>query len=530
MLGGLRDPRLFALGGAAVWAAVWIERPPLGPAAAWLPWLGWACLSALVSPQPWAGLPVLARWSAVLAFASLAAAWTHAERRAWLRAVLAAAVVLGAAAVVTGARRGFGSEMTGLLPPHYNYTAFVLACAGAAAAAWGLHPAAMGGRRAALAGAVLAAVLLILARSRGGLLGLGAAAVVWSMRKWGARALAGLLAAAAVAAVLVLGVGPLRTALTKGARPRGEARPAIWSSAASMASESPWFGEGPGNFLVGFRRRPVEAPNAPARWGLTTPYAHSEPLQAAGETGWVGAVLWLWGFLSVLACLPGGAAAQPEREAAVAAVAAGVPLLLVDNMLQIPALAMLWLSAAACGGLRPAPRRPWPRAAAAAGAFLALAAWIPGALARANPSRAAALFPADSGPREDLAWRAEVRGDAALAERLWSEAERLAPFDAIYPWRRAVLAARAGRWSEAESRAGRAIDLEPRFLRARALRALALAREGRRAEAGVEAGTVRAFLGVGPTLAGDGYEGTVHGFDGPSRRLLIEAEELARAR
>ncbi|PIR18618.1 MAG: hypothetical protein COV48_06490 [Elusimicrobia bacterium CG11_big_fil_rev_8_21_14_0_20_64_6] len=61
-LGGLRDPRLFAVAGAALWAAVWLERPALGPAAAWLPWLGWALLSTLASPQPLAGLPVLARW------------------------------------------------------------------------------------------------------------------------------------------------------------------------------------------------------------------------------------------------------------------------------------------------------------------------------------------------------------------------------------------------------------------------------------------------------------------------------------
>ena len=61
LLGGLRDPRLAALGEAAVFALVWLERPPLGPAGPWLPWLGWAFLSALLSPQPLAALPFLAR-------------------------------------------------------------------------------------------------------------------------------------------------------------------------------------------------------------------------------------------------------------------------------------------------------------------------------------------------------------------------------------------------------------------------------------------------------------------------------------
>ncbi|OGR97939.1 MAG: hypothetical protein A2V88_15055 [Elusimicrobia bacterium RBG_16_66_12] len=140
LLGGLRDPRLFAVGGAAVWAAVWINRPPMGPARPWLPWLGWALLSTFFSASPLSGLPVLARWSAVLAYASLAAAWGEAEREEWVKTLLAAAAALGAAALATGAGRGWRNAMTGLIPPYYNYTVFVLAAATAAAAVWALHP------------------------------------------------------------------------------------------------------------------------------------------------------------------------------------------------------------------------------------------------------------------------------------------------------------------------------------------------------------------------------------------------------
>ncbi|MBI2788394.1 MAG: hypothetical protein HYX59_06880, partial [Elusimicrobia bacterium] len=177
-LGGLRDPRLFAFAGAATWAAVWLERPAVGPAAAWLPWLGWAALSTIVSAQPLAGLPVIARWSAVLACASLAASWNARERADWLKSFLLVASALAVAALLTGSGVGFRNGMTGLMPPYYNYTAFALAAAASACAAWLLHPRGARGRDAASAAGVLALALLclFLARSRGAWLGLGAAA------------------------------------------------------------------------------------------------------------------------------------------------------------------------------------------------------------------------------------------------------------------------------------------------------------------------------------------------------------------
>ncbi|MDE2490769.1 MAG: hypothetical protein KGM24_07965, partial [Elusimicrobia bacterium] len=131
LLGGLRDPRLAAGGEAAVFGLLWLERPPLGPAAAWLPWLGLALLSTLASAEPLAGAPVLARWAAALGFFSLAAAWTAEERADWLKALLAVCAVLAAAALAT-----FGDQMRGLIPPNHNYTAFALSAGAAAGAAW----------------------------------------------------------------------------------------------------------------------------------------------------------------------------------------------------------------------------------------------------------------------------------------------------------------------------------------------------------------------------------------------------------
>ena len=267
LLGGLRDPRLFAVGGAAVWAAVWINRPPMGPARPWLPWLGWALLSTFFSASPLSGLPVLARWSAVLAYASLAAAWGEAEREEWVKTLLAAAAALGAAALATGAGRGWRNAMTGLIPPYYNYTVFVLAAATAAAAVWALHPRGARGadRNAAAAVGLLGLVCILLARSRGGLLGLAAALLVWTWRRWGARTSAAAALGLAGALALGLAVPGCRQAILKNTRTHGEARPAIWKAAVLTAADGPFLGEGPGNFLAGFRRHPAPSPrNGPS--------------------------------------------------------------------------------------------------------------------------------------------------------------------------------------------------------------------------------------------------------------------------
>jgi O-antigen ligase len=533
LLGGLRDPRLFALGGAAVWAAVWGERPPLGPAAAWLPWLAWALLSSVFSASPLSALPVLARWFAALGFMSLAAAWSAREREAWVKTVLIGGAVLAAAALWTGARERFRfrSDMTGLIPPYYNYTAFALSAAGAAAVAWALHP--KGPRGAARAGALalagLALACILLARSRGAALGLGAAALVWSARRWGSRAALVWLLAVGAAGALALSSPALKGALLKSARARGEARPRIWRAAAAVASDSPVLGEGPGNFAAGFRRHLVSVPGSAARGGLSTDYAHSEPLQAAGETGWLGLALWLAALAAGLSALAGRAVEEPAREAAAAAAAAMAAQFLVDDMLQIPGLALLFFSALALAGARPAGGRRWPRAAVAAAAALALGAWIPRALAEGDPARAAALFPTDAYAFEDLAYREEAQGRSAEADAAWTRAAALAPFDAVYPWRSAQLAAARGDWAGAEALNARAAAVEPGFARARLDRAAALARLGRRADARAELLELRARLAAPPAGAAEnGYERTVSEFDAADRAELSRVEAAAR--
>ncbi|MEK7384634.1 MAG: O-antigen ligase family protein [Elusimicrobiota bacterium] len=519
LLGGLRDPRLAALGEAAVFALVWLERPPLGPAGPWLPWLGWAFLSALLSPQPLAALPFLARWSAVLAFASVAAVWGKRERENWLKTVLAATVVLAAAALWTGAPLGFRAGMTGLIPPYYNYTTFAVAAGAAAGAVWALHPATTrpGLRLAGLGVAVLGAACLVLAHARGATLGLIFAAIVWAARRWGAKAgLAALFAAGLAAGAFQARLVPdsWRAAVLRHGGRYKEGRLGIWRRATEMADGKKWLGEGPGNFGAAFRLHPVEAFGGAARWGLDTDYAHSEALQAAAETGWAGLALWLIGLGASLCVLLGRARDEPAREAAAIALAAMAVHLAVDNMLQLPGLAFLFFSAAAVAGAGSCVGPRWPRAVVAAGALLALGAWIPRALADGDPARAAALFPRQSHAREDLAYRAMAAGRLAESDAHWAQAERLAPYDAVYPWRRAQIAAAQGRWDAVESLSARAAVLEPGFLNDRVLRAEALDRLGRSAQAREELGAVlRASSERGEVPASPGYEKAVWDFD-----------------
>ena len=517
LLGGLRESRLAAAAEAFVFAAIWLERPALGPFAAWLPWLVWATLSASLSAQPFAAASFLARWSAVLALFSLTGSWERQERESWLKTMLTVTAIFSAAALWTG-YPDFRAAMTGLLPPYYNYTTFALSAGASAAAVWAFHSRTKPGvlRSAALAVSSLGVVCLLLAHGRGAQVGVLVAAIVWSGRRWGARAGLAGLAALAVAVGVVGAMSPTWRADIShhGSRYEG-ARPDIWRGAARIASDHPLLGVGPGSFGAAFRLHPAEARGlTAARWGMDTDYAHSEPLQVAAETGWMGLILWLGALGASFSFLWGRASEEPAREAAaIAAVAMGVHLL-VDNILQLPGLAMLFFSALAVAGAPTVSERRWPRAAAVAGMILALVSWIPRALADGDPARAAAIYPLDSHPREDLAYRAMAAGKITEADALWAQAEERGPYNAVYPWRRAQIAAAQGRWDAAEKAAARAAELEPFFLNDRVLRAEALAHLNRGGEAREElAGVLRTLQDRGERPAVRGYESTVWDFD-----------------
>jgi predicted Zn-dependent protease len=178
---------------------------------------------------------------------------------------------------------------------------------------------------------------------------------------------------------------------------------------------------------------------------------------------------------------------------------------LVDNFLQIPALAMLFLSALALGASaeeKSAGR--WPASVLACGLALALLGPVPEAVCQ-RLSRAAdqtddagrrldlllskeTLFPADCGFREDAA-RAALElepPDRRTAVAQLISARSLNPTNALYPQMLGQIAADQGRFSEAGADARLALSLEPNYLQARLLLILALKRQGRSQDARAE--------------------------------------------
>lgn len=502
---------LAALGGALV--ALYAAREkmlPLGPAGWWLPWLGWCLVSAGASEQPWAGLAPAAKWGAAVLFYAAASEWDAREREAWTPALLAAGAVLGAAGAWTGLTAGHYSAAHGLLfsgeSRYYGYTAFAVMAAAAAGLGAAGEPAAP--RRLRLAGAaaaVLGLLYLSWARSRGAMLGLLVAAALVAARRHGVKKTAlGLL--------LLLGAALLAPGAAERLLKRDSAtqwgRLDHWRSAAAAASEAPLRGWGPGNYRLGYLRHPVPS-SGPARWLYASDHAHSEPLQAAAETGWAGSVLWALAFALGLTAL-----ARPAPGAAGAAAgpaAAGMSaMLLVDNVLHVPALAFLYFSALACAGEA---RLPWRMRAPRASVLivgLLLAAGPLTALQR-DPSggdtmeervwrhaHAVEFFPADDGLRARLALLYEQGGALRLADASWARAEELSPFNAVYPFRRALLHERAGDWRASERLYARAAGLEPQFRDARLGRAVSLWNLRRSKEAREELAAAKALADPGP--------------------------------
>ena len=106
-------------------------------------------------------------------------------------------------------------------------------------------------------------------------------------------------------------------------------------------------------------------------------------------------------------------------------------------------------------------------------------------------------------------------GKAAEADAYWAAAQRLAPFNAIFPWRRAQIAGAYGSWIDTEALSAHALELEPGFLSARVLRAEALARLGRTPEARAElTEALRRGSLPGPDPS-SGYETVIQSFSWP---------------
>jgi O-antigen ligase len=558
LLGGLRAPLPACAAAAALWAlALASPRWSAAALAPWAPFLAWCAVCAALSAQPLKSSLFLARWGGFAALLLLLPAEADARlRRLWLYGLWLAGAAAALAALWTGGRSlvatGAGNELTGFLPPYYNYTAFVEAAAAAAAIA-----ALVRERREDRGAAVfehsrsglglLAAFLTLMilaARARGAALALAFAVAVTVCRARAWRALAGLAAAGAVAALAATGGNPAR--LLKREHAASFQRPAIWRAAAAIAGERPLLGEGPGNFEHGYLRHRGPADFRGLRFLFSTPYAHSEPLQAAAETGWLGLALLLW---ALWRSRPRGGTWSAEREAALAAACAMLAHGLVDNMTQLAALGFLifaaWLLAGeAAPAASAAPARPAWKAVAAAALLLSLAAWVPQAAvdrARAPAPSAAErlqrlqaavrLFPADAGLRGDLAraWLSQTPPRPDLAWPQLVRARALDPFNALYPGLQAEFARAKGDWAAEEAFARAALELEPNYALARLQLAEARARQGDRETARAELEeTGRRRGAMDPNGCASGYGAEICRVDEP--RLTEVESLLARSR
>lgn len=485
---GLRPPVWAAVGCALMWlAAARFERRPSRQAAAlWLPWLFWVALSTAASAEPLLSLSAAARWLTIgLFYALCRAVMEDEDAKLWSFALIVAALIAAAAALAGGAWLRYhgihpgGEALTGILPPYYNYTVFLEAAGAAAAAALGRWPLAAG-----LTGAIL------LARGRGGLIAvaLGAAVAIWrrGQARKAAPWAAGLsLALAAGCAVVVWRGGNLDYLLKPGTT---LVRPEIWRAAAEAADDHPVLGTGPGLFGLAFLPHNFDSKRGIARYQVSTPYAHSEPMNAAAETGWAGLALLLLAVVGALYAGFRGPAGSPGRDAALCAAVAMSAHMVVDNMLQLPGLAFVWAGCLALaqpkGSSQPA--GPGWRISTLSAAFACLLAFTPlllllrfdlkfaaadASAQRLNIAQAALkVAPADGGWLERAGLTALELGRVPEAQgylRRASQADPKRPFAAL-------ALAETLPCEQALPLAEKALSAEPNFLSARLLRDEAL--------------------------------------------------------
>jgi len=519
LAGGLRSPADWALAGSLFWLAALAspQRPSWQTMRPWLLFVSWLAVCALASDQSLKSLPVLSRWAAAAVWLGLAATlWQEREKQYWfwglalIAAILAAASLYGGMTNPSWGNRSDRPElMSGLLRPYYNYTIFVLVGACAAAAAVLAHK--QGPHRALRLLApllVLSALAFYFTRARGGAIALCGGAALALIRQGHGRKLLVAAMGVVLAALLFKGTSLWLMKLDKSAVFK---RPQIWKAAFQAVREHPLAGLGPGNFEQGFRLHNFPSNYRVTNYQFSTPYAHSEPLHVAAEAGVPGLALLLAALAAGLR-VPRRRVMSWEKEAALAAFVAMSLHLLVDNMLQLPALCLLYLAPLAVlrEDQEPAssPSRAWAWLCGT-GLVFAAASWAPERLSAfyerngfmaTDPRRrvefawrAMRVFPAEPGLREGLAraWLAAQPPNPEQALRELERASALSPFNAIYLVMRAEILRQNGQWEQIQALAERAEALEPNCLQARLLRAEALIRARRRPEAIAELAEVR---------------------------------------
>ena len=492
----------------------------------WLPFLGWVALSLSASPQPLTGLIVLSRWMTFAAFFALAASkWGKDQRRWWFWGLGGCSLILAAASFVI---HDPAYSPVGILPPYYNYTAFVEAAFFSAALTACLHRDGLRGAARWACGALAAVALaqIFYCCSRGALAAAACGAGVVAFRNFPRRRLISFILA------LIAAGGLAFMTLAKWPAIHAFKRPQIWKAAVTIAWENPVLGAGPGEFADAFLKHNFPSGFGEGNYSYRAEHAHSEVLEAAAEFGWPGLVLLL---IALGTSVRRGAKESSWiRQSAKAACLAMSVQCLIDNMFQLPALGLLYVSSLAVWRGEEAgeevPGAGW-RALALAGLALAALSWIPGWLLENWQSRLAkeadpamrlelarksvALAPADPYLRERFAYEWLNPKPPRLGEALFQleRAESLSPQNAILPVMRGEILRGQGAWPQVLKLSRRALALEPDFLQARLLQAEAFMRLGRGEEgraALAQACRTHQRLGLRP---GGGFEGRLFAFD-----------------
>ena len=288
-------------------------------------------------------------------------------------------------------------------------------------------------------------VLVILAglintRSLGAWMGAAVAATTWVVARWRWRGMAGV-AVALLAGVVATPSRTLESAiLGHPDAPYSRVRSVLWRAAARTSLQHPLFGVGLDHFGTTLDIAAPVVSGTPIRRLKWTPFAHSEYLQAAVESGWPAAAALAWLIALIVRAawrhltdpIP-----SPVRIAASLAAIAGLTHAMVDFTLHLPLIAAT--VAASAGVALTEPPRPepgWrpPGWAAIFPATMILAALIAVLGLRSvigGPGIGGAFSPASSRYEPQrmagrLTWPAVASfsaGESAMVRGLWREAE-----------------------------------------------------------------------------------------------------------